>query len=284
MPVKYPRGGKRYNKPYTRRGKSGYKKRFVRPNTRKYSDGLNVKLVHTDMVIKNTELPAPLSYPYPMGQGSGLVTGMDDVITYMGTNTTSFSGAFLFRLKNALQWQQFNTLYDRVKINGVKLQFFPSYNTAVAGTAVPSQIPTMKYVYDFDDANPGYTADAIWARQGKVIRLNKPFSIYVKPKVRTSVQVVTQGSAPAVVTAKSERSGFLDVASAADVAHYGIKFAIRDWTVDAPLTLRVVATYYVTFRQMIWNGPTKALETLDPNDVIQDEEDTPCEEIEQPKP
>lgn len=279
--MKYPRGGKRYAKPYTRRGKSGIKKRFVRPNTRKYNDGLNVKLVHTDMVIQNRELPAPLSYSYPMGSGSGIITGMEQVVPYMGTNTTEFCGAFLFRLRNALQWNQFNTLYDRVKINGVKLQFFPSYNTAVAGAAVPSQIPTMKYVYDFDDANPSANADQIWARQGKVIRLNKPFSIYVKPKVRTSVQVVTQGSSPAVVTAKSERSGFLDVASAADVAHYGIKFAIRDWTTDAPLTLRVVATYYVTFRQMIWNGAQKTFEAVDINDVLQDEEDTPCEEIPQ---
>lgn len=284
MPMKYPRGGKRYAKPYTRRGKSGMKKRFVRPNTRKYNDGLNVKLVHTDMAIKNVVLPEPHGYPYPLAYGSGMITGSTQVNTYLGTNTTDFTGAFLFRLRNALQWQQFNTLYDRVKINGVKLQFFPSYNTAIAGSAVPSQIPTMKYVYDFDDANPSANADQIWARQGKVIRLNKPFSIYVKPKVRTSVQVVTQGSSPTVVTARSERGGFLDVASASDVAHYGLKFAIRDWTTDAPLTLRVVATYYVTFRNLIWNGAQKTLETLDINDVLQDEEDTPCEEIEQPKP
>lgn len=260
-----------------------YRKKATAVRRTKYRDGQSVKLVHNDMRIINVDIADPPgSGPdyKPFASGSGWVSQFPaDIQTnqYMNTFTCDFTGAFLFRLRNCLQWTQFNTLYDRVKLNGVKLQFFPSYNTANVSEATPGQLPTMKMVYDYDDANPPQSADAIWARQGTVRRLNKPFSIYVKPKVRTSVQAVTQGSTPVSIIAKSEAGGYLDTASASDVAHYGLKFAIKDWPNEVPVSIRVVATYYVTFRQLLWNAPTKTLETVNLEDVIQPEEETPCE-------
>lgn len=282
MPIKYVR--KRKSAPKRKLGMYR-KKSMIARRSSKYRDGQSVKLVHNDMKIINVDIADPPgSGPdyKPFGSGSGFVTQFPaDIQTnqYMNTFTADYTGAFLFRLRNCLQWTQFNTLYDCVKLNGVKLQFFPSYNTANVSTSTPGQIPTMKMVYDYDDANPPQSVDAIWARQGVVRRLNKPFSIYVKPKVRTSVQAVTQGSTPVAIVSKSESGGYLDVASASDVAHYALKFAIRDWPVEVPVSIRIVATYYVTFRQLLWNAPTKTLETLDLNDVIQPEENTPCEQI-----
>lgn len=278
MPVKYVRKSK---KSAPKRKLGMYRKKsMITRRPAKYRDALNVKLVHNDMRILNVDQGSNVYKP--LAAGSGFVTldpSQIQINQYMNTFNCDYTGAFLFRLRNCLQWSQFNTLYDRVKLNGVKLQFFPTYNTANVSTSTPGQIPTMKMVYDYDDANPPQSADAVWARQGVVRRLNKPFSIYVRPKVRTSVQAVTQGSTPVAIVSKSESGGYLDVASASDVAHYALKFAVRDWSVESPISIRVVATYYVTFRQLLWNAPTKALETLDLNDVIQDEEDTPCENI-----
>jgi len=260
------------------------KSKFVRPVRSRYMDGINVKMVHTDITIRNAPDVNNPGATYPFSTSPGLIlsnstTPGGQVINYLGSNTTNFQGGFLFRLGNALQWKQFNTMYDRVKLNGVKLQFIPSYNTGVVSDVVASTLPSMKYVYDFDDANPSPSSDSLWARQGKTVRLNKPFSIYIKPRVRTSVQAITQGTSPVIIAGKSERSGFLDTANASDIAHFGIKFGVKDWTVDAPLTLRVVVTYYVSFRQLIWNAPPKAFAPLLPEEVYIPEEEIPCEEV-----
>lgn len=267
----------------TRARKSAPRRRFGRKGKAiKYPDGLNVKLQHNDAVVYNITNT-------PFAEGSGVVTNAIPKATVNGLIMNDVTGAHLFRLRDTLQWQQFNTLYDRVKINGVKIQFIPQWTQGLATTAVDnintlvynstSLIPTMKIVRDYDDSTPGPTLNSVWARRGRVFRLNKPFSVFVKPRMRQGVLSIGQGGGNSgIIPAISAPAQFLDVASAPDVAHFGLKWAIKDWCGSNDLRLQIVTTYYVSFKNMLAVGLTPKGETITEVHDLLDEENVPCEE------
>lgn len=249
----------------------------------KYRDGQNVKLIHEDMnlINQNTNVD-PEAPPIWNVQASG--AGFTSVTTsgvsnYFGANTQDVTGSFLWRLGNTLQWDQFRTMYDRVRLNGVKITFIPQFANSLPTSSIASIAPTIKLVTDFDDANAPSTYQAIMARQGKIRRLNKPFSIYVKPRCRSSVLQNVQGGGYSVIPGESRKPGFIDTATAANVSYFSTKFGIRDWTIDAPLKMKVVATYYVTFRNLLWNPPVTISEkpSEELSNILLDEEEAPCE-------
>lgn len=246
----------------------------------KYPDGLNLKLQHNDITVSGQTVPAAL--------GNGLITEcypQNGGLPIYGALYNDITGAFLFRLRDSLQWNQFSTLYDRVKLNGIKIQFIPQWSQGFATMdsvgAVASQtaiLPTMKVVHDYDDSTPPQTINSVWARRGRVFRLNKPFSVFIKPRIRSGVLSVPQGGGSGVIPALSIPSTFMDVASAADVAHYGLKFGIRDWNGNQDLRLKVVITYYCSFKNMLYNGaPVKGEAVFESHDLL-DEEAQPCED------
>lgn len=259
------------------RSKRTYKikgvKRAPRRTTRRYGDGLNVKLQHSDCVVQNVQGVGPAAF------GPGCITQIGNVSSYFGNDLADLTGSFLFRLGDTLQWKQFNSMYDRVKLNGVKITFIPQQNVSLASPQVAGTAPTMKLVHDYDDANPPQSADAVWARQGKVFRLGKPFSVYVKPKTRGLLATEPQGSGLSFNYGKVSNPGYLDTASAADIPFFALKFGIRDWMVGAPLRMRISIVYYVSFRNLLWNAPSKTLIDEIKEDVFIPEEQTPCEEI-----
>lgn len=271
----------------TRARKSAPRRRFGRKGKAlKYPDGLNVKLQHNDAVVYNVT-----GTNAPFAEGSGVVTNAIPKATINGLIMNDVTGAHLFRLRDTLQWQQFNTMYDRVKINGVKIQFIPQWsqgfsNTDLGASTVynsTSLIPTMKIVRDYDDSTPGPTLNSIWARRGRVFRLNRPFSVFVKPRMRQGVLSIGQGNGQSgIIPAISAPAQFLDVASAPDVAHFGLKWAIKDWCGSNDLRLQIVTTYYVSFKNMLAVGLTPKGETITEVHDLLDEENVPCEE--QPPP
>lgn len=274
----YRRGGKR--KQSSRPRKMNRRQRKI-----KYPDGLNVKLQHNDITIASV---AGTSAPF--ASGAGVITTTIPGASYNGIAFNDITGAMLFRLRDSLQWNQFNTLYDRVKLNGVKIQFIPQWSQGFATSSAASPynqtalIPTMKIVHDYDDANPPQTINSVWARRGRVFRLNRPFSLFIKPRIRTAVYNAPQGGGSSIIPGLSTKATYMDVASCADVAHYGLKFGIKDWDGNANLQLQVVITYYCSFKNMLYNAaPVKGEDTIEVVDLV-DEELLPCEDQPPPEP
>lgn len=263
---------KKFTKSKRKFFKRGVKKTY-RSTNRKYNDIYNYVLQHNECQTEN--FPTVDGYK-PTSFGSGMITGNE---LYNGDGTWDFQGAFLFRLRDLLQWNQLKTLYDRVKLNGVKITIIPQQNVADVSL---SQLPVIKFVHDYDDANIAYNSDQIWARQGKIRRLNKPFSLYVKPRAKNYVVNLPQNGAISPIPAGSIKMGFMDTALSADIPFYALKFAVRDWTCPTDtlnkLKFKVEIKYYVTFRNQILNTQIPKNLTTETGEQVAEEE-TPPEAI-----
>lgn len=225
----------------------------------KYQDGASFKLQSNQCVLYNSGSSVVASGPLRISSAPAPVNG-----------TTSFGGAFNFYLAATTQYSQLSTFWDRYKINGIKVRVIPQNNIAnVQGGGV---LPEMRMCYDYDDALIPTTGD-IWARNGKTIRLDKPRTFYLKPKVCNLVFLGTQQQANSPV-----RAPYLDMATGANVPHYGLKFGVRDWfqTGSNLLSVRFEITYYVTFKNMIRVQAPDNL--VDPPEITEVEEDQPCED------
>lgn len=170
------------------------------------------------------------------------------------TSGASQYGGWNFQLSQVPTYQDFTTLYDQYKICGVKVKVIPSVavNTVVVSQPTQSDpigtsqatLPSLYYVFDPNDSATITTYQDIFSYQKwKTKRLNRPWSIWIKPRFNADVS----GS-----SIKSSR-GFLNT-TLTTVPHYGIKWAIPgelstigENYVDA-YNARIIATYYLAFK------------------------------------
>lgn len=260
--------------PLKRGGRKQYKKRRavrrarrVPGMQRKYADQHSFKLQSIDTRIYNANNGGVI---VPVAAGSTYV-GAPQVQT---NGTIWFGGSFNFLAQNALQWNQLNTLFDRVKVTGIKVKVVPQFNVNTA-TGI-STIPTMRMVYDFDDNSTPAVGD-VWSRRGIDRRLDKPFSVYLKPKVL--VNLFTAGAGGIATAPKATQ--FLNTGSAGGIPLLGIKYAVKDWPNGAPASaggpmVRFEITYYMTFREQLQVG--KALSEEEAQlPTVEDEDEVACE-------
>lgn len=171
-------------------------------------------------------------------------TGLVSFFNFANANTTpSSAGAHL--LNNLPQFTEFTTLFDQYKITGVKAKFIFTRNNADLGTAY--ELPQLITVNDFDDGNTLTVRDDYCQYESfKVTRLDKPVTIFYKPKVATAIfngaftGYAQAGTAP-----------WIDVATPG-AQYYGLKWAV-DCTDAAAVhlgTLDVYFTYYLAFRDV----------------------------------
>lgn len=133
-------------------------------------------------------------------------------------NTSQIGGAIDFRMNMLPGLPDFSTLYDKYKVSGYKITFIPLQNVATPASA--SSLPTITYCTDQDDsAIPGDDTELRQRANCKVRRLDKPVSVYVRPKILTEVQTPT-GTGAVVSSPK-----FIDLTND-DVQHRGLKFWI----------------------------------------------------------
>ena len=106
--------------------------------------------------------------------------------TAWGTSVLSgtyFNGFAMVNRLNALEnAQDFTGLFDRYKLNGVKVTFLNQISEATAGGA--QVLPLLTYAVDYDDFSPP-TESQMRQKQyvkRKVLTANRPVSIYYKPK------------------------------------------------------------------------------------------------------
>lgn len=161
---------------------------------------------------------------------------------------SQFGGVFNFNLNTAVSSAGFLLAnFDRYKINGIKVRVIPENN--FSGVGGGGTLPVMKVCYDYDDAAIPTVGD-IEVRRGKNYRLDKPFTISLKPKVNAQIQNT------AGVTANAPRSApWINMGSPL-VPHYGIKFAVKDWytTQGNPpndLQVRFIITYMISVKEQL---------------------------------
>lgn len=157
-------------------------------------------------------------------------------------NLYQFGGAFQGQLDQCQAYTDMVSLFDRYKISGIKLKFIPLSTEATVGNAVPM----IAYAIDLDDASvPSSYAEINQKYNVKKKRLDKPFSIYLKPRVAASVyNGLTTGYAV------GSKSVYIDC-NDHGVPHYGLKWWIRDISLGATTTntvVRIETTYYLSMK------------------------------------
>lgn len=220
------------------------KRRYARKLRSVGTKGLKTKRISNKYVFKRAGQEQTI-----MNTGPGTVALTNTGITgwaLAGTtadanNLYQFGGAFQAQLNQVEQWGDFAQLFDRYKISGVKLKFIPLTNSSEVGNAVPM----IAYAIDLDDASvPSSYAELNQKYNVHKKRLDKPCSIYIKPRVASSIYSgLTSGYAVG-------KPMYIDC-NDPGVPHYGLKYWIRDMSLGSTTTntvVRIETTYYLSLK------------------------------------
>lgn len=158
------------------------------------------------------------------------------------SNTIQWGNSYLFKLSSVVDSGDFTNLYDRYKINGVRLKImYQADSASVGGLGV---LPIFNYCADYDDATVPSALNTVQTKlraRSVVLTANKPVSIYLKPKVATAMyQSLLTGYA---VT----KAPFIN-STYPDVQHYGLKTWINNFYAPAGANnqITIQATYYLS--------------------------------------
>lgn len=138
-------------------------------------------------------------------------------------------------------------LYDYYRIDGIKLEFYPQWNSASGVNAQP-EIGMARLTHAVD-SNPGFPpateGELLQMRNSKSPLFNKVIKKYFKVQPQTLVggPNVAQASNP-----DRTRNWWLQTAEAA-VPHYGINFFASTLAgIPNETSYRILATFYITFK------------------------------------
>lgn len=182
------------------------------------------------------------------GNQIGMQTPVFESAITGGGASYRFGAVSYFKLSNVLQNSDFTNMYDRYKINAIKLKIIPlSSQASVNGQGL---LPTMVYHTDYDDAEtPTSDADVRVKQGAKEVRLDKPVSIFFRPKIADAILGASAGTAYSV----PKKAPYINMAYNT-VPHYGLKMYFRNVNLSASTTtstntcFRVETTYYLSCR------------------------------------
>lgn len=179
----------------------------------------------------------PLSLGTPVASTTGL-TGYYDI-----------PGAMSVSLNQLINYTEFTALFDKYKINWIRLRIFAGGNGAsINGKGI---LPSLVWAVDEDDAVvTGLTADSIREKMGSKERQfpqdGRPISIFIKPKI--AVADAWGGSQTTINGLSVKKADYVNC-SYAGLPHYGLKFCLRDVLLDT-----VTNNIYTNFRVDITLG------------------------------
>lgn len=168
-----------------------------------------------------------------------------------GGGLYNFGAVGYFKLSNVLENSDLTNLYDRYKINGIKWKIIPASNFAsVNGQGL---IPSMVYHVDYDDDATPTTDASVRVKAGaKEVRLDKPHTIFFKPKVASMI------AGASIVPGASTGYSVPRVApyincSYPGVPHYGLKMFFRNVNLmpgsgSINTQFRIETTYYLSLK------------------------------------
>lgn len=169
-----------------------------------------------------------------------------------------FGGSMKFQLSDVIDVTDFTALFDRYKLNMVKVTMMPLMNQAygavsTTGNVQTSTLPTLLTSIDYDDADIPFDSIDLLERQNcRSYRFDKPVTVTIKnPKMLLAVQ---QGDTTITQVAAATTSGkYLDCADKS-VNHFGFKFFIRDmllpdYELNQNSLVRVRVKYFLSFKE-----------------------------------
>lgn len=159
------------------------------------------------------------------------------------TINNQFQGdAIAFKLSDLPNNADITNLFDYYKFMGVKIKFIYSHNSSEAG-AIGFNLPNLVYTYDYDDANLPLSENELLERSTtKLRRMDKPISMYIKPKINN--EIYNNGITTAYALSKGENP-YID-SSNSGVNHFGLKYGIvLNSAQNGNGVLKVYATYYL---------------------------------------
>lgn len=129
-------------------------------------------------------------------------------------------------------------LYDHIKLCAVRNKYIFNRNSADVNQ-VGDEIPYLLTCNDWNDGNePGSEATMMEYPSFKMSRLDRYTQRYFKPSMNSG-------------TDSTKHIGWLDESLAANVAHYGLKVAVRTTGTTGAITLGtldVYTTYYIALK------------------------------------
>lgn len=158
-----------------------------------------------------------------------------------------------FTLNQVPRKDEFKAMFDKYKINGVKLTFTLCGDTS---DILEKDGLSMVYRYDTDGhsvVDSATTNTMLQAGNCKVITFSQNktrHSIFVKPN---PLQPLYCGAAtPFGYNAGARRGMWLDT-NATNILHYGLEYGFMNPTNDLtePVTLQIIKTYYLSFKGVI---------------------------------
>lgn len=174
-------------------------------------------------------------------------------ITNLGVGS-GISAAYQFTLDSLPNYQEFTSLYDLYKINGIKLSFVPSASEYINSTtsSVTGQNGFQRFhtVLDFDDTSvPVSENELLQYTSLKSTPGWATHSRYFKPRVNT----VVEGIVGATLAASSTAPKWISTQDPS-VEHLGVKVfvppPIAGANIGASITYTVYATYYLSCRNV----------------------------------
>lgn len=172
----------------------------------------------------------------------------------MGTATTSDFWRFeTFNTSKINNFAEIAALFDEYKINAIKVTYRPKYDSVIATTGAGTTLVPQAYAHVLVD--PGSTLaptglyttanlNTFLENQGvRTKTLNKPFSIYFRPKM--SDQVLGGGTASRVIPSKFVKTS----ETAVDFRGYHIFLQQNNMgNTNTQVSLDVFYTFYMTLK------------------------------------
>lgn len=153
--------------------------------------------------------------------------------------------AMVHRLNQLEVPGDFQNLFDRYKITGVKVTFM--YQISDASATGGAVLPTILYATDYDDNLPP-TYSLMRQKQNikqRVLMAGKPFSIFYRPRLNGPVTASGVTTSNALIGTK----GWVD-SSVPNADYYGLKFAINNMysTTSVNAQIEIKCTYYIALK------------------------------------
>lgn len=232
---------------YIRRKKAGFRRRRANKGfamgmaklgylkvTRKMQQ-IQVYNSQTTMGNINISGTWPGAAPIVLGTPTLSTTGLTGYYDVVGSCSVS--------LNQLLNYTEFTTLFDKYKINWVRMRIYAGGN--VASINGKGLLPSLVWSIDEDDAVlTGLTVDQIREKMGSKERQfpqdGRPISIFWKPRI--AVTDAFGGNSTTASGLSVKKADYVN-ATYAGLPHYGVKFALRDVNLDT-----TVNGVYTNFR------------------------------------
>lgn len=166
-----------------------------------------------------------------------------------GTPVQTF-GAIEFKLSDlATSINEYTALFDRYKLNAVKVTWVIGVNCAYEGSG-GSFLPRIHTAIDYDDSNPPLTLDDLMQytsyKMSSFTGSKLKISRYIKPRMAGLVYKSGISNAYSVL-----KPSWVDLTSA-DVPHYGIKYCIETGGANgtAPPAATLISQYRTYYFQV----------------------------------